>query len=226
MSRRELVERIVTLSYQKACRNPLFAHHLLKDPNSALGEILKEVTPGGSGGLPREEEEKVIAEAGEAIQLAPFLKREEMTKIVKDLIEYTASAFTITINHCRVLFWVGLALALGVAGLEGYAILGRIRVESALAGGLLGGGLGFGFIYTALVRRPLEEMQNSVGNLAQIQIIFLGFLDQVTILMANAESARLKDALKVISRIGSAVEEAASRIERYCEYRGDSSPQR
>jgi hypothetical protein len=184
------------------------------------------VTPEGGGGLASEEAREVIAEAGEALQFTPFLKREEVTKIVKDLIEHTADAYTTTINHCRILFWLGLALTVAVAGLEGFAILARVRVESALAGGLLGGGLGFGFIYTALVRRPLEEMQNSVGNLAQIQIIFLGFLDQISILMANAESARLKDTLKVISRIGSAVEEAASRIERFCEYRTPLSPPR
>jgi len=197
----------------------MFAHQLLRDPDSALGEVLKEVTVESGAGLASEEARDVIAQAEEVIQLAPFLKREEVTKIVKDLVEHTARAFTSTINHCRVLFWLGIAVALVVVGLEAYAIVGRVKLESALAGGILGGGLGFGFIYTAFVQRPLEQMQNSAGNLAQIQMIFLGFLDQISILMAKGGSGRLKDTLKIIDRIGAAVEEATSRIERFCEYR-------
>jgi hypothetical protein len=218
VSRRELVERVVAHSYRKACRNPFFVQQLVKDPNSALGEILKEVAPESGAGMAPDEAKEVIAEVEQVLSLAPFLKREEISKIVKYVVEHTARAYTSTVDQCRVLFWLGIVLTLAVVGLEAYAILGHLKLESAVAGGLLGGGLGFGFIYTALVRRPLEQMQNSAGNLAQIQMIFLGFLDQISILMAKAEDGSLKDTLKVIDRMGRAVEEAASRIERFCEY--------
>lgn len=198
----EIVQRLVGAALAKASEDPAYLQELLRDRTAAL----RALEPGAPAGA--------VAEAAKLVHAAPLLRKEEMSRAVRDVLRYSATAFTSTLFHCRVLFWTGLFFAVASFVLQSVGIL-------ALPGGLASAGVGFSFVYAAFLQRPLDRIQRSAGNLAQAQIIFLGFLDQIAILMSRNGSGPLEERLELVDRIGAAVEDAADRIERFCEGGGN-----
>jgi 4-amino-4-deoxy-L-arabinose transferase-like glycosyltransferase len=103
---------------------------------------------------------------------------------VHEVLDHSARAFRMTLLHSRVLFWLGALFAIATVGLEIYAALAGLRLESALLGGLFGGGVGLGFVVSAFLYGALDRIRRSAGDFAQIQVIVIGFLDQLALLTA------------------------------------------
>ncbi|MDF1565431.1 MAG: hypothetical protein P1V51_20510 [Deltaproteobacteria bacterium] len=222
MQKQEYVQQMVSRSYERAARDPLFLDKLISDRQAALEEVFEEIP--GDDGTERPvgaEKKEVFAKTGTYLSTAPIFKRAEMEKPVGQLIDDSRTAYLRTIVQSQALFWVGVLIAVVTVGVELWGVLTGVAWGPLLTGGLFGGGLGLGFVYTAFIKRPLDQLQNAVGNLAQIQIAFLGYLDQVAVLMAQVAQGSLDEATRISDALGQAAEDTAARIERYCEYRGN-----
>ena len=221
MEKQEYVQEVVSKSYERANKDPVFRSRLVRDRTAALEEVFDTIPVEPGEEQPTKGE--VVEGADAVLQTIPFLPRDEVTRLVLQLVEDSREAYRNTMRQSQALFWVGVGLAVVTVGVELWGLVTGMTWGEMLTGGLFGSGLGLGFVYTAFIKRPLDQMQNSVGNLAQIQIVFLGYLDQLTVLMVHAGRGSLEETTAVSQALSEAAEAAADRIERYCENRPNAS---
>ncbi|MDF1561990.1 MAG: hypothetical protein P1V51_03040 [Deltaproteobacteria bacterium] len=131
MQKQEYVQQIVSKSYERASRDPVFLDKLISDRQAALEEVYEEIP--GEDGTERPtlaEKKEVFAKAGTYLQTAPILKRAEMERLVGQLIDDSRTAYLRTIVQSQALFWVGVFLALVTVGVELWGLMTQVAQGS------------------------------------------------------------------------------------------------
>lgn len=206
--------RIAYKAAQRASWDSAFEHKLFQDPVEALQDI--------EPGL-KEDDAKEIAPVAES--LIPVLPERQIMKLVNQLFENATRAFHLTVNLSRVLFIAGISIVGAVLVFEiAGRVLGNTSWMNVATTGIIGA-IGIGSIVSSFILRPLQNIQNSVGNLSQIQIGFLDFVDRRQILLQTKTSGNITDTKQLSDEIGKAASAAMKLIEDYCEYRTEEKRQ-
>ncbi|MCH7923587.1 MAG: hypothetical protein IH975_11220 [Nitrospinae bacterium] len=105
----------------------------------------------------------------------------QMQRVFSELIEHAEKGFHAMLIMSRVTFIAGIIIVLSTFLVEIAAVIKLIEPDWKVAvfgGGILGG-IGMGGILWAFIKGPHTQIQNSIGNLAQVEVAFLSFLNQL-----------------------------------------------
>jgi hypothetical protein len=104
----------------------------------------------------------------------------QMNGLFADLVRQANSGYRTTVVMSRTIFAMGVVIVSLTFAIEVAYLMGLIHMDwqAALTGGGVLGGLGIGSIVTIFIRGPQTQIQNALGNLAQIEVAFLSFLSQ------------------------------------------------
>ncbi|HSA22250.1 MAG TPA: hypothetical protein P5076_12420, partial [Myxococcota bacterium] len=103
---------------------------------------------------------------------------------------------------------------------EWLALFHQLDTGPAVAGGAVGGTLSISFIYASFIKNPLDKLQNSAGNLAQLEIALFGYLDQLTLLMSVPGPHGVDESIKLAEAISAVMERGMAGVEKYAEEHG------
>jgi hypothetical protein len=150
----------------------------------------------------------------------------QMQNVFTDLVQQAEAAYRTTLGMSRAVFALGILIVAVTFVVEVAYILNLIpgaHWEQALAGGGILGGLGVGSIVTVFVRGPSRQVENAIGDLAQIEIAFLSFIDQTRGLDFSLAKT-LDDNERLVNLISKLRREAMDDIQTYLE-KPDLEPQ-
>ncbi len=105
----------------------------------------------------------------------------QMQRIFAELVRQAEKAYRITLNQSQATFIAGITIVVVTFLAEAAYLVGLlpgVKWEQALAGGGVLGGLGIGSIVSIFVRGPQSTISNALGDLAQIEVAFLSFINQ------------------------------------------------
>jgi len=193
---------------QRASSDPSFMHVLVADPVEAVRQFNKSLNV-----------EEASEVAFKARQLISALPGSEIVNLVKEILRNATNAFRLTIRLSQVLFYIGIVILVGLLAFELIGrILGTTSWQDVATTGIIGA-VGIGTIVSSFILRPLGNIQNSVGNLSQVEIGFLSFIDRRQIMLQTKVSGDIAETKQLSDEIGKAASAAAKLIEDYCEYR-------
>ena len=154
-------EKILSETVGKAVMDRAYLYNLMGDPYGTI----KETYPG----ISRKEAEEIRKKV---MNIIPGMSEEEVLNLVKGTIASAQRAF-------RTSLWMNVTFfSLGIALIILAAVSGVIRGEGTHA--VIFGGLGIADVLLFFIFRPMKGVQDSIGNLVQIEIIFLSYYDQLT----------------------------------------------
>ena len=192
---------------QRASWDPDFMRILVQHPVEAVQKVEQ--------GLKEDEAKEIAFKAAELISALPG---SEIIKLVKELFVNATNAFKLTIRLSQILFYVGISILIGALAFEIVGrVLGNTSWQDVATTGVIGA-VGIGSIVSSFILRPLENIQNSVGNLSQIQIGFLSFVDRRQVMLQTKTSGDITDMKQLSDEIGNAAFATMKLIEDYCEY--------
>ena len=105
----------------------------------------------------------------------------QMQRVFTELVRQAEKAYRVTLTMSQLTFFVGIGIVIVTFIAETAYVLNLlpgVKWEQALVGGGVLGGLGIGSIVTIFIRGPQSTIQNALGNLAQVEIAFLSFINQ------------------------------------------------
>ena len=105
----------------------------------------------------------------------------QMNEIFTDLVRHAERAYRMSLTMSRTIFFVGITIVGVTFLIETLYLLGFIEMDwqTAAAGGGVLGGMGIASIISIFVQGPQKNIQHSIGNLAQVEIAFLSFTNQI-----------------------------------------------
>ncbi|MBM3948015.1 MAG: hypothetical protein FJ312_02000 [SAR202 cluster bacterium] len=164
----------------RALRDGEFAERLTHAPEESL-ESLRREFPGLSG----EEAQATLQEAITALGVHYKLRtaaREEEHRQIREMSNGFRQGLLEVIRqveagYSRVMLMYTIAFYLGIALIVVSAVASLVMKEHVAA--LVLGGLGMADVVTAFIFRPAQELQNSRGNLTQLQAAFFNWANDV-----------------------------------------------
>lgn len=105
----------------------------------------------------------------------------EMQRIFTSLVGAAEMAFRTMLTLSQRTFYLGILIITATFVIEALGLLNMIQLDwqTALAGGGVLGAVGIGSIITIFIRGPGTQIQESIGNLAQVEVAFLSFINQL-----------------------------------------------
>lgn len=194
---------------QKAAVDTKVFRALLNDPVATVKKKSPELS---------DEEAKTIATTvlNKAVESKPKSQDEKMFKVFQDTIHDAKIAYTTTVVLNVIVFAVGILLLLSSFGFEiAGRVTGNTTWQNVATTGIIGA-IGIGTVISIFILRPLTAIQNSVGNLAQIEVAFLSFMDRRNII-TDLDSQDINDANTISKALGTAASETIVLIDTYCE---------
>lgn len=209
----EPVRRVTEASIARARTNVLFREHLKADPDKAVGEIVHEL-----GLEPADEKEarELRARAVGELRAVPVLEREDLAGMISTLMKDAQSAFYSTVGLSKCLFWFGIVVVGGTL-IAQYSLQFLDPKHETVLPAILGGGAGAMSLICALLKNPLDKVQNSAGNLAQLEMAVLGYVDQLDVLMTRPPAGSMDDAIKAARAIRVATKGSLDMLQRFAE---------
>ena len=202
-------ERIQEAVVAKAVLNPLFHQQFANQPIQAVLSVAKEENIDIN-----EEEAKNVAEKTKGF-VAPVVGI-EISNLVKDITSNIKRGFESILEMSRVLFYLGVAIIIAAFILDIYGVLTQTNWQVYVASSGVLGVLGLGTILTSFIKGSFEKIKNSVGDLVQINAIFFGYTDQLSIIMKESQEEDSEYGA-LVDKISSAVEDTVKNIQKYCE---------
>ena len=202
-------ERIQEAVVAKAVLNPLFHQQFANQPIQAVLNVAKEENIDIN-----EEEAKNVAEKTKGF-VAPVVGI-EISNLVKDITSNIKRGFESILEMSRVLFYLGVAIIIAAFILDIYGVLTQTNWQVYVASSGVLGVLGLGTILTSFIKGSFEKIKNSVGDLVQINAIFFGYTDQLSIIMKESQEEDSEYGA-LVDKISSAVEDTVKNIQKYCE---------
>ncbi|MBC8097680.1 MAG: hypothetical protein H7Y43_17910 [Akkermansiaceae bacterium] len=148
--------------------DPAFRRSMAANPERALQEEARKV---GAEVSP-----ELIAKAKEKYSTAIYGATEADVKtLVFETLENLKTSFTRTVILSQVLFFTGLVMTLASF------LVALLAKEKELIAGIFGGG-GILTLITYAVMNPLDRIRNAAANLVQVQIAYLSYYKQLTML--------------------------------------------
>jgi len=120
----------------------------------------------------------------------------------------------------KILFYLGVAIIIIAVGLDIAGVIYKINWQQFIASSGVLGGIGIVAVFSSFVKGSFEKIKNSVGDLVQIQVVFFGYYDQLSILMQQRAGADFETAAKITDKISSSMNSALEGIQKYCEVTG------
>ena len=140
--------------------------------------------------------------------------------VFQQMISNATDAFRKTVFLNQVLFWAGIVL---LAACFGFEIAGRVTGndtwQNVATTGIIGA-IGISTLISSFILRPLTAIQNSVGNLAQIEVAVLSFIERRRIII-NMEPQNINEANQLSVELGTVVSQTMQLIQTYCEEHPD-----
>ena len=202
-------ERIQEAVVAKAVLNPLLHQQFANQPIQAVLNVAKEENIDIN-----EEEAKNVAEKTKGF-VAPVVGI-EISNLVKDITSNIKRGFESILEMSRVLFYLGVAIIIAAFILDIYGVLTQTNWQVYVASSGVLGVLGLGTILTSFIKGSFEKIKNSVGDLVQINAIFFGYTDQLSIIMKESQEEDSEYGA-LVDKISSAVEDTVKNIQKYCE---------
>jgi hypothetical protein len=211
-----MVKQVVEASMGRAQSDQRFRAQLLTDSEAAANEMVQEMRP--SLALANDGEvEELRAAVARNMAATPYLRGQELAVLIRELVSNAEQAFQSVILLSKVLFWFGLVIAVATIAFEWLALIYKLDTGPTVAGGAVGGTLSISFIYASFIKNPLDKLQNSAGNLAQLEIALFGYLDQLTLLMSVPGPRTVEESIKLAEAISGVMERGMGSVERYAE---------
>jgi hypothetical protein len=145
----------------------------------------------------------------------------QMQSIFTDLVKQAERGYRTTLTFSQMMFVIGVVIIIATFVIEVLYLLGVFDMEwqAALTGGGVLGGLGLGSVVSIFIRTPQAQIQSAIGNLAQVEVAFLSYINQTrgfdwSLVKSLDDNERL---LKLISKLRG---ETMADIERYLEGAG------
>jgi hypothetical protein len=143
----------------------------------------------------------------------------QMQSVFADLVQQAQKGFRATLTMSQVTFALGILVVAVTFVVEVAYLLDLfpgVVWQQALAGGGVLGGLGIGTIVSVFVRGPSRQIQNAIGDLAQVEIAFLSFIDQTRGLdISSAKS--VEETERLITLVSKLRRETMADIQKYLE---------
>jgi hypothetical protein len=141
----------------------------------------------------------------------------DMQRIFKDLVKNAETGYRKQMTMATIMFVTGIMIIAATAIIELGGLIGMFDLDwQAIAGGGVIGGIGAMNIFLYFVKNPAGNIQKYIGNLAQVEIAFLGFVDMLD-RSDNVEVKNLDDLLKVETLISEKRRETMKDIQDYAE---------
>jgi hypothetical protein len=183
---------------EKAKVDEDFRKELVIDPKRAVEIEAKQISALQGTDVTPAVVEKVAARVRETYSsIVPDLAADRVENLIFGTIEDIKRAYTITLLLSQVLFYAGLAMV--VAGF----VAGLISGEKLISLFFGSGGIA-SMLISSLIVSPLDRVQNSAGNLVQLQMAYLSYYKQLYLLGGNNASVARDDAMvysKEIDRV-------------------------
>lgn len=141
----------------------------------------------------------------------------DMRKLFWQMINNSISAFKKTIVLNQVIFWTGIILLAVTFGFEIYGrVVGNETWQNVATTGVMGT-IGVGTVVTSFIFKPVTAMLESAGQLSQIEIAFLSFIDKRDLLSNSPEPKTTDEAIKMSDAYQKAASDTMTLIKTYCE---------
>ena len=198
----------------RAKSDEAFRQRLSSTPEDAVREVYDSL-PTEQRQLTKNKDEiiKNTAEKAQVLsRVLPGIDKDRVENLVFQTIEDTRRSFTLSLQLTQILFYAGLVI---IAVTFITVLLVDTQELIAL---IFGGGTGVAAIVTSLLINPIDRVQNAAGNLVQIEIAFLSYYKQLSLLVTPT-NATIDDTIKYVKEVGKTMEKSLILIEKYCEYR-------
>lgn len=222
---------------ERAMRDDLFARQLAEAPEQIRDQLRAEFP-----GLGDSELNKVLEEAVAALGIYYKLRthaREEEHQQVREMSREFRNGLVdvvrqIEAGYSRVMLMYTVAFYLGIA-LIGLAVLTSLWLkDNGVA--LIFGGLGMADVVTAFIFRPAQELQNSRGNLTQLQAAFFNwandvrnwnaYLERLDISVQRGDKPPFEEFERVSKRVLANTAEMMRLVDLYCEMHPKTATER
>lgn len=141
----------------------------------------------------------------------------EITSIFRQMIHYSVKAFKRTSLLNQVVFWTGIILiAITLIFELSGRITGNETWQNVATTGIIGA-IGVGTIVSSFIFRPLSAIQNSLGNLSQIEVAFLTFVDRRDVIIAIEKPRDIDAAMRISQEFKKIASETMELVQKYCE---------
>ena len=191
--------------------DPSFMEEFQSAPEEALKYISKEI----EADVSEEEIKEIKAEVDKLNLPMPFLPVEEIKALIYKINNRAEAGYQKVQGMSDVLFKLGIIIIAAVFVLDIYGIFTEMNWQILLSASGVLGGIGIGTIYESTYKLP-DKVKDSVADLVQIQLVFIGYLDQLSILMAQ-KGKNVDESIKIVREINNATENSVIRIQTYCE---------
>jgi len=201
-------KRVIESLAQRAAWDPDFLRNLISKPVETVKNVRPRVTDADAQDI-----------ADKAIDTSSAIQGPDLVKLFKQLVSNATDVFKKTVFLNQFLFYTGIALLAVTFGFEiAGRVTGNISWQNIATTGIVGA-IGIGAVISSFLLRPLDSIQNSVGNLAQIEVGFLSFIERSRKMANSGDPASISDAKQISKELGKAAKESMALIENYCEYR-------
>ncbi len=174
--------------FSKAERDPQFKRALAANPEKVLEQEARRVGAHVDAKLVQETKDKYSTAIIGASE-------EEVTRLVFETLANVRTSFQRTLTLSQCLFFVGLGLTVAA-----FAVAVFYRDKEVIAG-IFGGG-GILTLISYAVMNPLDRIRNAAANLVQVQIAYVSYYKQLTMLGgAESEKVTLDEAIKYATEL-------------------------
>ena len=212
MSKEEEFEKIKAMVVGKVHLDPTFQQQFIQKPEESVLKISDKITP--------EDARKIVEESKPFISPIPGYEEKDFKALVGDVTKRVNRGFNEILQMSKILFYLGVAIIIIAVGLDIGGVIYKINWQQFIASSGVLGGIGILAVFSSFVKGSFEKIKNSVGDLVQIQVVFFGYYDQLSILMQQRVGADFETATKITDKISSSMNSALEGIQKYCEVTG------
>ena len=212
LSKEEELEKIKAMVVGKVHLDPTFQQQFIQKPEESVLKISEKISA--------EDAKKIVEEAKPFISPIPGYEAKDFKALVEDVTDRVNTGFNEILMMSKILFYLGVAIIIVAVGLDIGGVIYKINWQQFIASSGVLGGIGILAVFSSFVKGSFEKIKNSIGDLVQIQVIFFGYYDQLSILMPQRVGADFETATKITDKISSSMNSALEGIQKYCEVTG------
>jgi hypothetical protein len=202
---------------EKAASNEQFRQQLTKNPEQVIRQeagVLANVT-GQQLDVSKDTVDKLAEKAIKTFSVfMPQIGQDRVEELIFGTIEDMRTSFKLTLRLSQVLFYSGLVMV-------AVAFVVALTAAEKLVPLLFGAGGLANVLLSSLVLSPLNRVQDSAGDLVQLQMAYLAYYKQLSLLGGSSQEMSRDDAIAFSREIDRAALSLISSVQSNVE-RGDS----
>lgn len=209
MSKEEELERIKAMVVGKVHLDPTFQQQFIQKPEESVMKLSEKISAADA--------KKIVEESKPFISPIPGYEAKDFKRLVENVINRVNTGFNEILKMSKILFYLGIAIIIVAVSLDVGGIIFKINWQQFITSSGVLGGIGILTVFSSFVKGSFEKIKNSIGDLVQIQVVFFGYYDQLSILMQQRVGADFDTAAKITEKISSSMTNALKGIQEYCE---------